>query len=248
MMLLVLSLALVLPTSVMLALYPASPAGAATDLLPDLRMARLTDFNIERTSDGRRLMRFSSVIVNTGDGRFEVRGSRPDTSSDTIPVRQFIYNTDGGFRKVSTPAEMYFSGDGHDHWHVRDLEEFTLKRMDNGNQVGTGAKHGFCFYDNYRFGSTKPPFYTAARGACGHDSSELKVKMGVSVGWGDLYHYTLPGQYIDITGLPPGRYALRGVADQNNWFAEKNETNNHTWVVLKISNNDVSVVRYGPSA
>lgn len=248
MMLLVLSLALVLPTSVMVALYPASPAGAATDLLPDLRMARLTDFNIERTSDGRRLMRFSSVVVNTGDGRFQVNGKRSNTEVSTMPVRQLIYNTDRRARAVSTPAEMYFSGDGHDHWHVRDLEDFMLKRVDNGRLVGTGAKHGFCFYDNYRYGSTKRPFYTEAWGACGHDSSELRVRMGLSVGWGDLYHYTLPGQYIDITGLPSGRYVLRGVADRSNWFAEKRNNNNHTWVILQISNNGVKVVQYGPSA
>lgn len=244
---LVLALALALPAALAAALYPPSPATAATDNLPAPRMARLVDFHTVQRADGRRLMRFSSIIVNVGDGRFEANGRRPSTSAATMSVRQRIYNNAGGFRAVSTPAVMYYSGDGHNHWHVRDLEEFTLTRLDNGRRVGTGAKHGFCFYDNYRFGSTRPPNYTPAGGACGK-ARDLRVKMGLSVRWGDLYHYTLPDQYIDITGLTPGRYRLRAVADQSNWFVEKNNTNNHTWVDLRITGNGVSVVRYGPGA
>jgi len=34
---------------------------------------------------------------------------------------------------------MYFAGDGHTHWHVRDLETYELIRSDNGSKVGTGA-------------------------------------------------------------------------------------------------------------
>lgn len=246
-MLLVLALALMLPTALVMALYPASPAAAATDNRPDLRMARLVDFKSVQAPDGRRLLRYSSIVVNTGDGRFEARGQRPSTGHSTMTVRQRIYNNAGGYRGVSTPAVMYFSGDGHNHWHVRDLQTFTLTRLDNGRRVGTGAKHGFCFYDNYRFGSTSAPRYTLAGGACGVRSS-LRVTMGLAVGWGDIYHYTLPDQYIDITGLTAGRYRLRAVADQKNWFVEKNNTNNHTWVDLSITGNGVSVVRYGPSA
>lgn len=246
-MLVVLALALALPTAMVMTLYSASPAVAAADNLPDLRMARLVDFKTEQSPDGRRLMRFSSIIVNTGDGRFEVNGKRPSQSADTMSVRQRIYNTAGGYRGRPTTATMFYAGDGHNHWHVRDLETFTLTRLDNGKKVGTGAKHGFCFYDNYRFGSTWGPRYTLAGGACGK-SSDLRVKMGLAVGWGDIYHYTLPGQYIDITGLTPGRYRLRAVADQKNWFVEKNNRNNHTWVDLQISGSGVSVVRYGPGA
>ena len=46
---------------------------------------------------------------------------------------------------------MYFAGDGHNHWHVRDLETEKLIRLDNGAKVGTSAKHGFCFFDNVRY-------------------------------------------------------------------------------------------------
>jgi hypothetical protein len=54
--------------------------------------------------------------------------------------------------------------------------------------------------------------------------------MGLSVGWGDLYRYNLPDQYIDITGLGRRRYRLEGTADADNWFRESEESNNSTWV------------------
>ena len=227
----------------------SKPARAATDVRPDLRMARLQDLQIENTADGRKLLRFDSIVVNVGDGAFEVIGRRPDTTSK-LKVHQRIYDDAGGSRKRSTTARMYFAGDGHTHWHVRDLQDYVLRRLDNGKLVGTGAKHGFCFFDNYRFGSAQGPFYTRQTSppACGRSSSELRVKMGLSRGWGDIYQSSLPDQYIDITGLTSGRYKLRATADADNWFSETNNTNNFTWVDIQISGNSVSVIEYGPAA
>lgn len=146
-------------------------------------------------------------------------------------------------------AAWYYAGDGHNHWHVRNLERYALTRLDNGVKVGTGAKHGFCFFDNYRYGSTHDPFYTAASGACGYGSSSaLRVKMGLSVGWGDIYSWKLPDQCIDITGLSSGKYRLTGVADQSDWFSEEDDTNNFTWVDLQLTRDGARVLQYGPSA
>jgi hypothetical protein len=72
--------------------------------------------------------------------------------------------------------------------------------------------------------------------------------MGLSRGWGDLYNWNLPDQYIDVTGLTSGRYKLQATADVPNWFLEGSETNNFTWVDIKISGSSVSVITYGPSA
>jgi hypothetical protein len=220
----------------------ASSARAASDLLPDLRMPRLTDLKIERTSDGRKLLRFSSIIVNVGDGPLRVHGQRPDTGAPTMTTFQRIFDEAGETRDVPTDAVMHFGGDGHNHWHVRDLESFELERLRNGSKVGAGAKHGFCFWDNHRYGSGQDPYYTG----CGQ-WTDLEVTMGLSVGWGDLYRYNLPDQYIDITGLGRGRYRLVGTADAENWFRESEESNNSTWVDLRIRNGRATVVGYGPT-
>jgi hypothetical protein len=218
-------------------------ADPPTDVLPDLRMARLQNLQIQSTSDGRKLLRFDSIIVNVGAGRFEAGGSRSSTSAP-MTVTQRIFNGQGGYRDLPTTAQMYFAGDGHTHWHLRDLERYELIRLDNGKKVGTGAKHGFCFYDNYRFGSTRAAYYKG----CGNNPDALQVRMGLSRGWGDIYRASLPDQYIDITGLTSGRYKLRATADADDWFSESNNTNNFTWVNIRISGDSVSVKRYGPSA
>ncbi len=220
-------------------------AKAATDLLPDLRMARLQNLYIQKTMDGRKLLRFDSIVVNVGAGKMETRGQRPDTSTSTMAVTQRIFNDAGGYRDRPTSAVMYYAGDGHTHWHLRDLETFELIRRDNGAKVGTGAKHGFCFFDNYPFGSPQAPYYT---GCASNQPSALQVTMGLSKGWGDIYDASLPDQYIDITGLTSGRYRMRATADKQGWFSEGVESNNYTWVDIQLKGNTVKVVRYGPAA
>ena len=218
-------------------------ADSPTDVLPDLRMARLQNLQIQNTADGRKLLRFDSIIVNVGAGNFEARGSRSSTSTD-MTVTQRIFNDQGGYKDLPTTARMYFAGDGHTHWHLRDLETYELRRLDNGVKVGTGEKHGFCFFDNYPFGATQTAYYTG----CGNDPNALQVRMGLSRGWGDIYQSSIVDQYIDITGLTAGNYKLRATADRANWFSEGNNSNNFTWVDIQISGKSVSVIRYGPSA
>jgi hypothetical protein len=218
------------------------------DLLPDLGMAPLQDIYIQTLADGRRLLRFSSIIVNVGTGPFEVRGQRPNTGTALMSTSQRIYNAAGGYRDVATSAVMFYAGDGHDHWHVRDLQRFELERLDNGAKVGSGAKRGFCFWDNYRYGSSRPPVYTNTTNppACGR-WGDLRVTMGLAVGWGDIYHHNLAWQYVDVTGLAAGRYRLWATADPSGWFQETNDRNNVTWVDLQLQGNSVRIAEYGPA-
>ena len=227
-------------------LIPSAPAVAVSDQLPDLGMAHPKDLKIEKTS-GKRLLRFSSIVVNVGAGPFEVHGERAAGAS-TMTTKQRIFDDAGGSRYVSTPAIMKFGGDGHYHWHVENLEDFELVRLDNGKLVGTGAKHGLCFFDNYRYGSSNPAYYTTSSGACGKSSSDTQTIMGLSAGWGDIYNWNLPDQYIDITGLVSGRYRLVAKADADEWFVESDNSNNVSWVKIQLKSNSVRIVAYGPSA
>src|SRR5215208_5100784 len=152
--------------TVLLAVAASKPVAAVTDKLPDFGMYKLTNIQLKKCADktgdcafaGQLQLRFDTRIVNTGAGAFEAHGSPPDTSTPTMSVTQRIFDDAGGYRNVPTTAQMYYAGDGHNHWHLKDLESYTLTRLDNGVKVGTGAKEGFCFSDNYRFGSTTDPF------------------------------------------------------------------------------------------
>lgn len=221
------------------------PAGAATDVLPDLRMAKLTNVQIQNRSDGDRWLRFDTVIVNVGAGKFEAHGTRSGTSTPTMAVHQHVFDSAGGFRDRATSAQMYYSGDGHSHWHVRNLERYSLTPLDNNAGARSGNKEGFCFYDNAPFGSATGPYYT---GCANGQPGALGVKMGLSRGWGDNYGWNTVGQYINVTGLPDGLYRLRATADTGGWFLESNETNNFTWAEVRIRGTSVSVTKYGPAA
>jgi hypothetical protein len=235
-------LAAALVSALVVLVAAGAPVQAATDRLPDLGMARLLNLQIVN-EDGERHLRFGATIANVGAGPLEARGSRSSTSTPTMNVRQRIYNDAGGFRDRSTTATMYFSGDGHNHWHLKNLERYELIRLDSGSQYRTGAKQGFCFMDNTNFGSSQPARYQG----CGNGQPGLlAVTMGISRGWGDNYSVRTVGQYVDITGLPDGNYRLRATADPGGWFSESNETNNVTWTDVRITGNTLTVLAYGP--
>jgi hypothetical protein len=228
-------------------LAPARGASAASDRLPDLAMVKLQHLSTD-WDGSRRLLRFTAIIVNVGDGPMEVRSQRLNTSSPWTS-QQVIYNDAGGSRSVNAPVQLVYGGDGHNHWHVKDVEHYWLVPAGGGSQR-VGQKAGFCFFDNYRYKLTlpgAPQTVQYPRSVCGYQASRT-LRHGLSVGWGDSYAWSLPDQYIETTGLPDGNYRLWATADQANAFLETNESNNSTWVDLRIDAvNGVTVLRKAPN-
>jgi Lysyl oxidase len=197
----------------------------------------------------RRLLRFSAIIVNVGAGPMEVGSQRSSTSSSWTS-QQVIYDDAGGSRSVATPSvQLVYGGDGHNHWHVKDVERHRLVPTGGGSER-VGNKVGFCFFDNYQHKLSlpgAPQTVTYPRRVCGTQTS-LTLRHGLSVGWGDNYQRSLPDQYIETTGLPDGTYRLWATADQANNFLESNESNNSTWVDLRTDAvNGVTVLRTAPN-
>jgi Lysyl oxidase len=224
---------------------PTAYAGATADLLPDLAMAPLRDIRLDTLSDGTRRLRFTAEIINIGSGPFELQAERATTSEQEITdVRQRIADTQGGRRELVTSATLVFGGDGHNHWHVRDLEQYILTPIDDTTTLGVGAKSGFCFFDNSRRLPPPPsapalPVYPGCGG-----SQDLVIDMGLSIGWGDVYLYNLPDQFIDITGLPPGRYQLAATADPSGWFVEQDEGNNATAINILVTETSAIILNH----
>jgi hypothetical protein len=134
---------------------------------------------------------------------------------------------------------MVWGGDGHDHWHIRRVATYRLFALDEDGQVVPGdkgrsdAKIGFCFFDFERHLDRGPMAALYNRHSCGKRQDEA-VDMGLSPGWNDTYDFALPGQSIDIEGLPDGPYRLRGEADDEGQFREVSRANNVTWVDLEL--------------
>ncbi|MPZ53611.1 MAG: hypothetical protein GEU79_12920 [Acidimicrobiia bacterium] len=180
--------------------------------------------------DGTNLIRFSSVLVNVGEGDFVLQGKR--ATDEHWMVTQVLHYTESGGEVVPTEARLTWGGDGHDHWHVARIATYDLAELDDSGEVVEGdlgltdTKVGFCFYDTHRvLDDVGPEEGVYEHEECG-DEDDQELGMGLSVGWSDTYDWSLPGQSIDITDLPDGRYRLSARADPNDWFDEVTRDNN----------------------
>jgi hypothetical protein len=217
-------------------------ASAGSEVIPDLAMAQLQDFRIQFVN-GRRLLRFTAMMVNTGSGHFEVSGHRGSTA-EKMKVRQVIHQTRSRTspvsRRIPTDAVAKYAGDGHNHWHVQEMMRYDLW---GGGERLRGAKVGFCFLDSDVFNSSLPGFsggyYNGSM--CSTNPNALNNRMGISIGMGDEYEWYLAWQWVDITGLANGTYTLRAMVDPYGFFLEESETNQCSFARLTISGSSVTL-------
>ncbi len=204
-------------------------------LLPDLAMGPIEDIAIATTSIGTEHLRFGATIVNIGDGELIVRARRQWLGSEDWAVEQWIKEKSGGYSSRPTGGSLIYGGDGHNHWHVKQVEVHQIETVD-GEILGKLVKQGFCFFDTdgYRLALADAPReqHWGSRGCAG--TLDTRVRMGLSIGWGDKYPWRLMDERIDVTGFADGRYRIREIADPNDEFEETNESNNETWVLFDL--------------
>lgn len=215
---------------------------AASDRLPNLRMLPLRDWHIQNVN-GRRLLRFTTIMGNEGPGVFEVRGYRSSTSQTKMHIDQVIYDADGDHRRVQTGADGRYAGDGHDHWHVQRIMTYELYKVNNPATVRGGAKTGFCFLDTtaWRLGlpfARQHPYYQESW--CGTRQT-LTNRVGISVGWGDRYPWDFAYQWIDITNLAAGNYVVRSTVDIADWYLETDDYDNCRWARVRVPSSGTAV-------
>ncbi len=227
---------------------PSGSAQAAHALWPDLAMVPPYDFSIETNGAGRKLLRFTTIIVNIGAGPFQLYGYDDEddeaTIGDILSIHQQIKLSNGTFVTRPSTARMQWADDGHNHWHILGYQQFKLQRL-NTEVVGAGAKTGFCSLDSYPYGSGKPGVYVGANWVC-QVAPNGRVPMGTSRRWGDIYGSDLAFQWVDVTGLPNGTYKLKVIADppykSGGRFLESDDTNNRSWTRIRISGNNVTIL------
>ncbi|HWY76108.1 MAG TPA: immunoglobulin domain-containing protein, partial [Verrucomicrobiae bacterium] len=112
----------------------------------------------------------------------------------------------------------------HAHYHFQNYMSYRL-RNSNGKIAAIGLKVGFCILDVFRWNPNSAP-----------NASYTCSNQGIQQGWGDLYDSSLDGQWIDITGLPPGNYTIELEANPQGIILESNYGNNLTTVPIAIGN------------
>jgi hypothetical protein len=221
------------------------PAEAA---LPDLRTKPITDLRlVVDASSGERLLRFSNLVANVGDGPLEIYGTIDEDDPSGIIAHQHIYGDD---ETIVEPLEgtFYFSGQ-HMHWHWEGLAAYEIWTIETSGalsrKVISNDKVGFCLRDSRRADrtwvaqNTEEDFTAAAD----REYSACRLgRQGISTGWVDVYQSTLPGQALDITDLADGVYALRSVADPLDAIYELDSTNNDTVLYFAIHDDELIIL------
>lgn len=102
----------------------------------------------------------------------------------------------------------------HGHYHFKGFASYRL--LDGqGAPVALGRKVSFCLLDTHRW---DPQAEQEPRFDC--------ENQGIQAGWADIYDGGLPGQWIDITGLPDGTYTLEITMNPERILTEADYTNN----------------------
>jgi hypothetical protein len=212
-------------------------------LLPNLVMEPLDDWHVE-DQDGRRLLRVTTIFSNSGDGAFELRGSRSSADDPVMVMDQIVHTASGGFRRAPGVIEARYAGDGHFHWHAQGVVTMELRPVADPASVQYGNKINFCFFDNSRTNEDleayQPDGYYQI-GWCGKPES-YAIRMGLSVGWGDRYGWDFAGQWIDITGMAGGSYTLEATVDFDDVLYETDDADNCTMSTILIPSTGVGSI------
>ena len=153
---------------------------------------------------------------------------------------QMIDRDDGTRERVEGVGRMrYVDSVTHRHWHYLRFDTYSLRRV-NGALARPDRKTGFCLGDRLESPSIGPlpakaPFGEYEQTNCGYDRPDLlRVREGISVGYGDDYAPQLEGQYVDLTRLRAGRYVLVHVANPTGAVREKSRANNAASVLIDV--------------
>ncbi|MGI8606371.1 MAG: lysyl oxidase family protein [Gaiellaceae bacterium] len=219
--------------------------------LPDLDQALPGAISIE-TRDGRRVLVFSSAVENVGAGALVIAGSRRSRAVRTMQIRQLVARVDGSTAVHSLRGQLrYVHSETHSHWHLLGFERYALRRASDGRLVAPDRKTGFCLGDRYRMArrpATAPPKAVWV-GECGRSRTHLlRLRQGISPGHGDDYVPALEGQFLDLTGVPAGRYVLVHRVNAERSIREWSYANNAASVLLDLRGHTVRVLARCPGA
>ena len=184
------------------------------------------------------LLGFASGVTNLGAGPLIVDAARPTLDRPTMPAEQVLVRPGRApLRRAGAGGLVYVESPDHSHWHLSPFERYELRREGGRRAVGSG-KQGFCLGDRYpaplapRHAAPRP-VYTSA---CGRNSpAKLRLREGISVGYGDDYPAILEGQSVPLAGLPAGRYVLVHWVNGGRRLLESDHSNNAASVLVRLT-------------
>ena len=206
-----------LALTALILLAPATANAKPRDLLPDLVQGAPTGIDVvldvASGAPQTRLV-FDSTIGNVGEGPLILTAKRKPGAT-AMTAHQVIRRSDGSTRVRRAVAGVlkYVLASDHQHWHLMGIDRYELWTGDASRRLRRDRKQGFCLGDRYQLSPNRrmphQPRLPAFPGHCGKDRPDLlKMVEGITVGWGDNYPANIEGQFIDVTGIAPGKYLL----------------------------------------
>ncbi|MCU1601973.1 MAG: hypothetical protein JWO22_2682 [Frankiales bacterium] len=197
-----------------------------------------------------RCLRFTTGPRNNGVGPMDL-GYFPAEHGLGIteegPVTQYVHWSDG--TTTQRPAGTFLFHKTHAHYHYQDILNYRLFHVLPGHVLtpaGKGTKSGFSpadqlFADWFTFTQEQGQYVEGVSSSRSIGASTF----GLSTGWGDVYRWQRPGQYVDFGGDGDGLYLLRSTVDINNHVLETNEHDNTAYAYLQITGDSVRIIERG---
>lgn len=205
-----------------------------------------------------RCLRFSAGLENAGLGPLDLRF---DTMDEERRVFQIIHYDDGRVKRRTAGRFAYHTT--HNHFHYENAWTFTLLAVldrDAGRmkRLGSSRKGGFCPVDQKLARWRR--FSNAPRGSfgsdCGMTYQDTPVGsvaipntgtsfMGFSTGWGDVYGWYRPGNYVTVDSDARGYFVIRAIADAMQAVREQSEHNNQGYALVHIDGDRIRLIERG---
>ena len=69
--------------------------------------------------------------------------------------------------------------------------------------------------------------------------------LGLTRGWGDVYRWQRPGQYVEFGDHGDGRYVVRAIVDKPGEVKETNERDNAGYALIQVTGENVTILERG---
>lgn len=207
-------------------------------------------------------LRLTSGPMNVGSGAFEILfdfasdslGGRVDPVMLVGPARQVVHYSDGSTTQRASGTYSFHKT--HAHFHTDQILTYELFKVADPKaggltQTGAGTKSGFCpadqlFGDWHSFTQMPPGSFGEGDSATGGNCfSPEGGRIGLSTGWGDVYRWQRPGQYVEFGGQPDGLYVVRTIADKFDHILEENENDNAAYALIRVTGEKIEILERG---
>lgn len=241
----------VAPANPLNGLYPPDTVNPPLDVLGYHPLSCAADETAE--DHAQRCLRLTTGPRNAGAGPMDLAYFPAEHQLGVLdegPVTQYVHYSDGTVK--GRPAGTFLFHKTHAHYHFQDILDYSIYKVGPGHaltKAGKGTKSGFSpadqlFADWFTFSQEQGQYVEGASTARSVGASTF----GLSVGWGDVYRWQRPGQYVEFAGNGDGLYVVRSVVDIKNHVLESNETDNAAYAYVQITGESVRIIERGQGA